>query len=117
MCDAIRRDKWDAPLEVICRIHAEPIQSVNDAWGVLSKSRIALLPHQLWVCRRVLQSWPVRWLVADDGVRQRHGGWARVIEAHVVFVSVYWMAWSDDSHPRKTNLASSMDLRLEWVTG
>ena len=24
------------------------------------------LPHQLWVCKRVLESWPKRWLVADD---------------------------------------------------
>ena len=64
--DASRRSTWDQPLEVVCRIHAEAIQSVNDSWGVLSKSRIALLPHQLWVCRQVLQSWPARWLVADD---------------------------------------------------
>ena len=63
---AIRKPTWDAPLEVVTRLQAEAIQSVNDTWGVLSKSRIALLPHQLWVCRRVLESWPTRWLVADD---------------------------------------------------
>ena len=39
---------------------------MNDRWGVFSRSRIALLPHQLWVCRRVLETWPTRWLVADD---------------------------------------------------
>src|SRR5262249_37009357 len=42
------------------------IQSVNDTWGVFSRSRIELLPHQLWVCKRVLETWPTRWLVADD---------------------------------------------------
>lgn len=64
--EASKRDKWDSPLEVVCKVLAESIQSVNDSWGVLSKSRIALLPHQLWVCKQVLQSWPARWLVADD---------------------------------------------------
>lgn len=64
--DAAKRPVWDPPLEVVCRVLSESIQSVNDAWGVLSKSRIALLPHQLWVCKQVLQSWPARWLVADD---------------------------------------------------
>ena len=35
-------------------------------WGIFSLARIALLPHQLWVCRRVVQELPARWLVADD---------------------------------------------------
>ena len=34
--------------------------------GSLSRSRVQLLPHQLWVCRKVNQQWPFRWLVADD---------------------------------------------------
>ncbi|WP_278471761.1 DEAD/DEAH box helicase [Gimesia maris] len=63
---SLRKEMWDVPLEVVTRLQAESIRSVNDTWGVLSKSRIALLPHQLWVCRRVLESWPTRWLVADD---------------------------------------------------
>lgn len=63
---SLRKEMWDIPLEVVTRLQAEAIRSVNDTWGVLSKSRIALLPHQLWVCRRVLESWPTRWLVADD---------------------------------------------------
>jgi SNF2 family DNA or RNA helicase len=25
-----------------------------------------IIPHQLWVCRHVLEHWPARWLVADD---------------------------------------------------
>lgn len=64
--EQIERQVWDVPLEVMSRLQAEAITSVNDAWGVFARSRIALLPHQLWVCREVLQAWPARWLVADD---------------------------------------------------
>ena len=63
---ALADDRWPPPLAVISRMQAEAIQSVNDTWGVFSRSRIALLPHQLWVCRRVLADWPARWLIADD---------------------------------------------------
>ena len=63
---AVDAETWHSPLEVVTRVQAECIQSVNDTWGVFSLSRIALLPHQLWVCRKVLESWPTRWLVADD---------------------------------------------------
>lgn len=75
---SLRKEQWDVPLEVVTRLQAEAIRSVNDTWGVLSKSRIALLPHQLWVCRRVLESWPTRWLVADDV------GLGKTIEAGLV---------------------------------
>ncbi len=54
------------PLGVVTRVLAAAIRSTNDAWGVFSNSRIDLLPHQLWVCRRVIERWPSRWLVADD---------------------------------------------------
>jgi len=75
---AIDLDQWHEPLHVVARIQAEAIRSVNDTWGVLSRSRIALLPHQLWVCRRVIQAWPTRWLVADDV------GLGKTIEAGLV---------------------------------
>ena len=71
--------KWHSPVEVITRAQAAAIESVNDTWGVLSTSRIVLLPHQLWVCRRVLESWPTRWLIADDV------GLGKTIEAGLVF--------------------------------
>ena len=58
--------RCDPALPVVARILAHCIRSVNDAWGVFARSRIALLPHQLWVCKRVLEKWPARWLVADD---------------------------------------------------
>ena len=60
------RGEWDAPLRVITRCQAEAIRSANDMWGVFSRSRIALLPHQLWVCHRALRTWPIRLLIADD---------------------------------------------------
>lgn len=64
--DALQRERWGSPLRVITKAQAAAIHSVNDTWGVFSRSRIALYPHQLWVCRKVNASWPVRWLVADD---------------------------------------------------
>jgi len=51
---------------VVLRLLGETIRSVNDSWGVFSPSRIDLYPHQLWVCRKVTEKWPVRWVVADD---------------------------------------------------
>ena len=54
------------PAEVVVRCQAAAIQSANDNWGVFSKSLIKLLPHQLWVCHRVLRQWPTNYLVADD---------------------------------------------------
>lgn len=66
IADSVNGTEWDPPLAVITKALASAILSVNDGWGVFSRSRIALLPHQLWVCRRVLSSWPARWLVADD---------------------------------------------------
>lgn len=54
------------PLAAITKAQALAIRSVNDQWGVFSRSRVALLPHQLWVCQRVGRQWPFRWLVADD---------------------------------------------------
>ncbi|MDZ4854978.1 MAG: SNF2-related protein [Nitrospirota bacterium] len=64
--EAVRRGRTHAPLDVVVRVQAEAITSVNSAWGMFARSRIALLPHQLWVCRKVLTQWPARWLVADD---------------------------------------------------
>ncbi|MEH2096654.1 DEAD/DEAH box helicase [Nostoc sp.] len=64
--EAINSLKSHNSLEVIARVQALAIRSVNDVWGIFSLARIALLPHQLWVCRRVVQELPVRCLVADD---------------------------------------------------
>lgn len=64
--EAIAALEWSTPVEVITRAQAAAILSVNDTWGVFSRSRINLLPHQLWVCHRVLRRWPARYLIADD---------------------------------------------------
>lgn len=51
---------------VISKAQASLIETINNRWGVFSRSAIDLLPHQLWVCNQVLKEWPVRYLVADD---------------------------------------------------
>lgn len=63
---ALRVGSNAEPIDAIIRAQALAIRSVNDQWGVFSRSRVQLLPHQLWVCRKVTQGWPFRWLVADD---------------------------------------------------
>ncbi len=63
---AIESRSWSDPLEIITKAQAAAINSLNDSWGIFSRSRINLLPHQLWVCHRVLRRWPARWLIADD---------------------------------------------------
>lgn len=63
---ALRGHLLGEPIDAIVRAQAMAIGSVNDQWGVFSRSRVQLLPHQLWVCRKVNREWPFRWLVADD---------------------------------------------------
>ena len=63
---ALRDGTLDDPVDAVVRAQALAIASVNDQWGVFSRSRVRLLPHQLWVCRTVNRTWPFRWLVADD---------------------------------------------------
>ena len=63
---AVRDRILGDPVDAVVRAQALAIGSVNDQWGVFSRSRVQLLPHQLWVCRKVNQEWPFRWLVADD---------------------------------------------------
>ena len=66
MESALRDGALGAPVDAVVRAQALAITSVNDQWGVFSRSRVRLLPHQLWVCRMVNREWPFRWLVADD---------------------------------------------------
>lgn len=63
---ALRRGTLDDATDAVVRAQALAISSVNEQWGVFSRSRVQLLPHQLWVCRTVNREWPFRWLVADD---------------------------------------------------
>lgn len=78
LAERINEPVWNSPLEVINRVQAEAICSINDAWGVFARSRIELLPHQLWVCREVNKEWPICWLVADDV------GLGKTIEAGII---------------------------------
>ncbi len=66
LADALDDGRFDDALAALNRAQALAIRSVNDQWGVFSRSRVQLLPHQLWVCRQVTRTWPTRWLVADD---------------------------------------------------
>ncbi len=58
--------RWAEPDRVAAKLLAHAIVSTSARWGVFSRSRVRLLPHQLWVAHRVLARWPSRWLVADD---------------------------------------------------
>lgn len=59
------------------------ILSINASWGVFSPSRIDLLPHQLWVCKKVTEKWPIRWVVADDV------GLGKTIEAGLILWRIF----------------------------
>ena len=76
--EAISEGTFDNLREVIARCQSLAIRSINDSWGVFSTSRINLLPHQLWVCHKVLRKWPVNKLIADDV------GLGKTIEAGLV---------------------------------
>lgn len=64
--EALLAGHLSSPLETVLRTQAAAIQSINMAWGVFSRSRIKLLPHQLWTCHQTLRHWPIRQLIADD---------------------------------------------------
>lgn len=64
--DKIEENKIDDTARVITKTQAALIRAINETWGVFSVSSIDLLPHQLWVCNRVIRNNPIRYLIADD---------------------------------------------------
>lgn len=66
LTDSLEENKVGDIYKVIARVLSESIQSVHNMWGVFASTKIALLPHQLWVCKKVTERIPARWLVADD---------------------------------------------------
>lgn len=66
LAETLSSGRISASIELIFRIQADVISKINDTWGVFSRSRIKLLPHQLWVCHRALKNWPIRLIIADD---------------------------------------------------
>lgn len=63
---AISSKEFHDANRTLARAQSIIIQTVNQAWGVFSPSKIKLFPHQLWVCQKITQDWPTRWLIADD---------------------------------------------------
>jgi ERCC4-related helicase len=78
----LERKIWDSPLKVINRTQARIIYSINDIWGVFTRTRIDLLPHQLWVCYQVTKRWPTNLLIADDV------GLGKTIEAGLILTAL-----------------------------
>lgn len=77
---ALAAGTLDNSADTLIRASAMAIRSINDQWGVFSRSRVQLLPHQLWVCHKVNRTFPSRWLVADDV------GLGKTIEAGLILM-------------------------------
>ena len=88
---------------VITKAQAAIIRTMNNKWGVFSRSAIDLLPHQLWVCNQVLKEWPVRYLVADDV------GLGKTIEAGL-------MIWSlkNSGRAKRILILTPAPLTIQW---
>jgi len=101
---ALRRGERDPAADVLLRMQALAIRSLNEEWGVFSPSRIALLPHQLWVCRRVGARWPMRWLIADDV------GLGKTIEAGLILAPLI-----ANDRVRRVLILCPAKLVTQWV--
>lgn len=74
------KDDYSAE-KTLLKVLAGLISSINKTWGLFSQTAINLLPHQLWVCNRVMKQWPTRMLVADDV------GLGKTIEAGIILLA------------------------------
>ena len=89
--------------QIITKVQSAIIQTINNKWGIFSRSAIDLLPHQLWVCNQVLKEWPVRYLVADDV------GLGKTIEAGL-------MIWSlkSSGKAKRILILTPAPLTIQW---
>jgi len=103
LAKAILEERLGDPTEAILRAQALAISSVNDQWGVFSRSRVQILPHQLWVCRKVTNFWPFRWLIADDV------GLGKTIEAGLILMPLLAR-----NHVRRLLILAPAKLVPQW---
>lgn len=101
---ALRAERWGQPLEACLRVLALAIRSTSERWGVFAPSRVTLLPHQLWVCHRVLSRWPSRWIIADDV------GLGKTIEAGLILTPLLGRR-----HVRRLLVIAPAGLVDQWV--
>ena len=68
---AIDEKVFSEPSDAVLRAQALCVASINDQWGVFSRSRVQLLPHQLGFAARSIGNGP------SGGSSQTTWGWER----------------------------------------
>lgn len=90
-------------LKTLLKVQSGLISSINDTWGLFSQTAINLLPHQLWVCNRVMNQWPTRMLVADDV------GLGKTIEAGIIL-----LAATSSNRAKRILILTPAALTVQW---
>lgn len=103
LISSIWDDKEFSSLRAILRVQSGLVSSINNSWGVFSQTKIKLLPHQLWVCNRVMRKWPTRMMIADDV------GLGKTIEAGIIM-----LAARNSGKARRILILTPASLTLQW---